>query len=87
MTDFLTSGAGMAMILILGIVGLVGYCIICFVEAMMMDEFDPVCEQKCRSCICYNMCKEHGCHYDCKDYMTEEMLQKKGMSKDESDIV
>ena len=49
------------------------------IESILVDDFDPVCEQKCRQCICYGMCKEHGCHYECPDYMTEEMLRRKGM--------
>lgn len=83
MIDFLTSDAGMAMILLLGILGIVGYVILTIIEFILVDDFDPVCEQKCRSCICYGMCKEHGCHYECPDYMTEEMLRDRGFKEDE----
>lgn len=83
MIDFLTSDAGMMMILLLGILGIVGYVILTIIESILVDDFDPVCEQKCRSCICYSMCREHGCHYECPDYMTEEMLRDRGFKEDE----
>lgn len=83
MIDFLTSDAGMMMILLLGILGIVGYVILTIIESILVDDFDPVCEQKCRQCICYGMCKEHGCHYECPDYMTEEMLRDRGFEEDE----
>lgn len=82
MADFLTSSTGMMMIFLLGILGIVGYVILTIVEALLTDEFDPVCEEKCRQCICYKMCKEHGCHYECPDYMTEEMLRSRGITED-----
>lgn len=81
MADFLTSDKGMTMLLLLGILAIVGYVILVVFEAITTDEFDPVCEQKCKDCICYDVCKRHGCDYDCQDYMTEEMLKQKGLSR------
>ena len=78
MIEFIASGAGTAMFIIILVILLLGYAAICIFEALTTDEFDPVCEAKCKNCICYDMCKEHGCHYECPDYMTEEELQKKG---------
>lgn len=79
MLDFLSSDKGLMMLIIIGIVSVVGFVLISIFEAIVYDEYDPVCEEKCKKCICYSMCRNHGCMYECPDYMTEEMLQKKGM--------
>ena len=79
MIDFLTSTQGIMMMITFGILGAVGFIIFSVMEAVMYDEFDPVCEHKCKKCICYDMCRHHGCIYDCPDYMTEEQLQERGM--------
>ena len=82
MIDFLTSDKGLMMLLVIGIIGAVGFVLLNIAEAIMFDEFDPVCEEKCKKCICYEMCRNHGCIYDCRDYMTEEMLRRKGMENE-----
>ena len=79
MIDFLTSDKGLMMIFVLGVIAIIGFVILSVVESILYDEFDPVCEEKCKKCICYDMCRNHGCIYECKDYMTEEMLRRKGM--------
>jgi hypothetical protein len=78
MIDFLTSAQGQTMLVLLGILAVIAYVVITILESIFTNDFDPVCEKKCKDCICYNMCRDHGCVYDCPDYMTEEMLQKKG---------
>lgn len=81
MDDFIMSPnfAGFAIVIfvILGII----YAFVVTIEAKAEDDFDPVIESKCKKCICYEMCRKHGTDYECKDYMTEEMLKKKGMIK------
>ena len=81
MVDFINSpkGTGLALILfvILGII----YAFVVIFESKAEDDFDPVIEAKCKKCICHDICSKHGTDYECKDYMTEEMLQKKGMIK------
>lgn len=81
MDDFIMSPnfAGFA-IVILVILGII-YAMIVTIEAKAEDDFDPVIEAKCKKCICYDMCHKHGTDYECRDYMTEEMLQKRGMIK------
>lgn len=81
MDDFIMSPnfAGFA-IVILVILGII-YALIVTFEAKAEDDFDPVIEAKCKKCICYEMCRKHGTDYECRDYMTEEMLQKRGMIK------
>lgn len=83
MLDFLASDKGIAMMIVLGVVGVLGYVLVSIVEAIGIDEYDPICEERCKKCICYDVCRNHGCIYECKDYMTEEMLRKSGVSKDE----
>lgn len=81
MDDFIMSPnfAGFA-IVILVILGII-YALIVTIEAKAEDDFDPVIEAKCKKCICHDMCHKHGTDYECRDYMTEEMLQKRGMIK------
>lgn len=45
------------------------------------DGIDPILEAKCKECICYEGCHHHGRKYGCKEYMTEEMLKRKGVEK------
>lgn len=45
------------------------------------DGIDPIIEAKCKECISYDVCQHHGRKYGCKDYMTEEMLKRKGVGK------
>ncbi len=79
MIDFLSSEKGLMMLIIIGIVSVVAFIVVSFFEAIFSNEFDPVCEAKCKKCICYDVCLHHGRKYGCEDYMTEEMLRKKGM--------
>lgn len=81
MDDFIMSPnfAGFA-IVILVILGII-YAFIVTIEAKAEDDFDPVIEAKCKKCICHDICSKHGTIYDCQDYMTEEMLRKKGLMK------
>ena len=84
MDEIITSpnfgGICLVILVILGII----YGLVVFFESIIDDDFDPVVEARCKKCICYDICRKHGCNYDCKDYMTEEMLQKKGMKKNEN---
>ena len=81
MIGFLSSNQVLAFIALAGIILIIGYVILTVFEAIVYDDFDPVCEQKCKKCICYGHCPNHGCLYDCPDYMTEEILREKGISK------
>lgn len=45
------------------------------------DGIDPIIEAKCKECISYEGCQNHGRKYGCKEYMTEEMLKRKGVGK------
>lgn len=79
MLEFLESPHfGSMCILILIVLG-IGYVIIEIIDSIIMDDFDPVCEEKCKKCINYKVCRRHGCDYECRDYMTEEMLRRKGL--------
>lgn len=79
MLDFLDSPHFGSMCIVILIVLGVGYVLLEIFNAIIMDEFDPVCEEKCKKCINYNVCRRHGCDYECVDYMTEEMLRRKGL--------
>lgn len=83
MDEFIMSPHFGSICLILMIILGIAYAVIVTVEALIDEEFDPVIEAKCKKCICYDMCKKHGCDYNCKDYMTEEMLQSIGMNKED----
>lgn len=79
MLEFITSGKGSGFcIVILIILGII-YGVVVAYDSYIDDEFDPVTEAKCKKCILYDMCRKHGLDYNCKEYMTEEMLQKKGL--------
>lgn len=79
MLDFLDSPHFGSMCIVILIVLGVGYVLLEIFNAIIMDDFDPVCEEKCKKCINYKVCRRHGCDYDCIDYMTEEMLRRKGL--------
>lgn len=92
MSEFLASGHGMALVLILGVILGVVFAFIQIVEAKIEDEFDPICEEKCKKCVCYDICRKHGTDYECKDYFpcldyepreqkTEDMLNRKGVDE------
>lgn len=81
MSEFLASGHGMALVLIIGVILGVVFAFLQIVEAKIEDDFDPVCEEKCKRCICYDICRKHGTDYECKDYMTDDMLKRKGVDK------
>lgn len=70
-------GGCLVILVILGII----YAIIVTIEEKLDDDYDDVLETKCKNCICYNICSRHGRDCNCKDYMTEEMLQKRGGHK------
>ena len=65
-----------------GILGAVGFVIISVLDALITDEFDPVVEERCKKCISYTGCSFHGCDYNCKYYMTEEILRRKGLQNE-----
>lgn len=79
MLDFLDSPHFGSMCIVILIVLGVGYVLLEIFNAIIMDDFDPVCEEKCKKCINYKVCRRHGCDYDCIDYMTEEILRRKGL--------
>lgn len=72
-------GICLVILVFLGII----YAFIVAFEEYVDGDFDPVIEARCKKCIMYDVCRKHGTDYNCKDYMTEEMLQKKCMNKDE----
>lgn len=84
MIDFIESPHFGSLCIIIIIVLGIGYVLLEIFNAIIMDEFDPVCEAKCKKCINYKCCRRHGCDYECQDYMTEEMLQKKCITKHEA---
>ena len=79
MLDFLESPHFGSMCIVILIILGVGYVLLEIFDAIIMDDFDPVCEEKCKKCINYKYCRRHGCDYECVDYMTEEMLRGKGL--------
>ena len=80
MIDFLGSAQGAGCVIVLLVFLGIAYALICIFESIIEDDFDPVTEAKCKKCICYDVCRQHGCKYDCKDYMTEEDLKKRGLN-------
>lgn len=79
MIDFLTSAHFTGLCIVILILLVVGYVILEIFDAIIMDDYDPICEAKCKKCINYKVCRRHGCDYNCIDYMTEEMLRGKGL--------
>ena len=66
--------------LLLFILG-VTYGILVALDYKIDSDRDEVLEAKCKKCICYDGCPRRGRDYNCHDYMTEEMLQKRGIEK------
>lgn len=71
------AGGCLVILVLLGII----YAIIILVEEKVDGDYDDVLEAKCKNCICYDACPRHGRDYNCRDYMTEEMLRKRGGHK------
>lgn len=63
---------GACLILLLGL-GIV-YAIICFFDSITDNEYDDVTEQRCKRCVHYKVCSNHGCKYNCKDFYEEDDL-------------
>lgn len=70
---------GFVIILIVLVVGI--FVLAEIYDSIVMDEFDPVCEERCKKCINYPVCMEHGCHYQCDNYCTEEDLAEEVRTK------
>lgn len=68
------AGGCLILLLILGIV----YAVIIAIEEKVDSDFDEVTEAKCKKCLMYDACPRHGRDYNCRDYMTDEILRKKG---------
>lgn len=77
MSEFLASGHGMALVLILGVILGVVFAFLQIIEAKIEDEFDPICEEKCKKCDYYDVCRKHGTDYNC----TDDMLKRKGVDE------
>ena len=81
MIDFLSSDKGLMMLIVLGIASIIAFIVVSIFEAIVNDDFDPVVERKCKNCICYPVCLHHGRNYECKDFITEDMLRKRGIDR------
>lgn len=81
MIDFLTSDQGLMLLVVIGIGAVIAFIVLSVFEAMVNDDFDPVIEAKCKNCVCYSVCLHHGRDYECRDYMTDDMLRQKGLKK------
>lgn len=79
MIDFLASAQGVWMVIVILVLFVIGYVLICAFEALFLDDFDPVTEEKCKKCIHYDTCRDHGCKYECIDFFTEKDLRKRGV--------
>ena len=55
------------------------YGLILVFEEKTEGDYDEILEAHCKKCINYSVCQHHD--YNCKEYMTEEMLRKKGVGK------
>lgn len=55
------------------------YGLILVFEEKVEGDYDEILEGHCKKCIHYSVCHNHK--YNCKEYMTEEMLHGKGDKK------
>ena len=64
------------------ILGLV-YAVVLAFEEKWDNDFDEITERKCKKCISYSVCSRHGRDINCREYMDEAMLLRKGIRKDD----
>ena len=63
-------------VLVILFVASIAYALILVLEEKVEGDYDEVLEAHCKKCINYSVCSHHD--YNCKEYMTEEMLRSKG---------
>ena len=63
-------------VLVILFVASIAYALILVLEERVEGDYDEVLEAHCKKCINYSVCQHHD--YNCKEYMTEEMLRSKG---------
>lgn len=83
MADFLLSPQGTTAIILCGILAAVGYILLEILDCLWSSDYDPMIEKKCRKCVYYDRCIEHGCHYDCYYYTDTDMIKRRGVDDDD----